>query len=197
MVASSPFFETLLKPNHMEVDQNEIILTDITGTILKTIIDFCYSGCANISIDNADDIMVIASSMHLIYLEQICSNFWCEKLNVFNCVDRLMFASNYNFIDLWHTSLFFICDHFTEISIATFVHLDYENFDGILKEDEITGAESNIFDCFVEWIQYDETNRSQFVATIANSIRLEHIPTEVNKFNCVQMSNVCVCVFLF
>lgn len=179
MMASSPYFKMLLGSKRPEMDQDEVILSDIDGATLKTIIQFCYSGHAQITCDTADDVMTAAIDMELNYLEEICLDFWNDKLAIDNCVTQLMFASKYDLIEMWNNSLFFICDKFEQIPIADMVELDEENFEAILKEDEIAADESTIFSRFVEWVQHDKAERAQYVATMTNSIRLQHMPTEV------------------
>lgn len=179
MMASCSYLKALLEPNQTKLNQNEVILPEYTGETLRAIIDFCYTGHAVINLSNADDVMVAASTMELIHLEQTCSNFWNEKMDVSNCIPKLMFASKHNFVDLWNESLFFICENLDKIPIDNIVKLDPENFDAILKEDAITAAESDIFHRFVQWVQHDEANRSQFVAAMVYSFRLEHMPREV------------------
>lgn len=184
MLASSAYFNTFLaSSNDMETDHVEITLSKMTGATLKTIIDYCYSGHADITGDNIDQVMTAALDMKLIHLEQMCKLFWNENEDIENSVHKLMFASKFNLNDLWNNLLFFICHKFDEIPIAAMVQLDHDNFDAILKEDEIAAAESDIFECFVRWVQHDEINRLQFVVTIAPSIRLELLSKEVNQQN--------------
>lgn len=179
MMAASPYFKMLLGSKRLGTDEDEVILSDIDGATLKTIIQFCYSGHARITCDTADDVMTAAIEMELNHLEEMCSNFWNDKLAIDNCVTQMMFASKYDLIELWNDSLFFICDEFEQIPIAEMVELDEENFEAILKEDEIAAAESTIFRRFVQWVQHDEAERVQYVAEMTNYIRLQHIPTEV------------------
>lgn len=180
MLASSPYFKALLGPNYKETRQNEVVLKELDGKTLETVIHFCYSGHVEITGDTIGDIMAAASSMELVHLEQRCSHFWNDKLNIANCVEILMIADKYMLKDLWNESLNYASEKFDKIPKADMCKLDEKNFDAILAKDKIGVAESYIFDCFVKWVSYDEKNRSKFVATLAKSIRLQHIPVEVN-----------------
>lgn len=62
--------------------------------------------------------------------------------------------------------------------------LDEEILNEILRGEVITTAESDFFDCSVQWVQHDESNRSKLVPSLANSIRLKHIPNAVSEIVC-------------
>lgn len=180
MLASSPYFRALLGPNYKEAKQNEIVLSKVDGRTLKTIIQFCYSGFVEITADTVKDIVAAASSMELVQLEQRCSDFWSKNLRILNCVDILTAADKYNLKGLWCKSFQYICENLIKIPPTNMVTLDEKNFNAILAGEEISTDERNVFDCFVQWIKHDESNRSKSVALLANSIRLKFIPVEVN-----------------
>lgn len=179
MVAASPYFHALLGPNYREANENDVVLTDIDGKTLTSVIEFCYTGRIKIDTDNVNAIMAAASSKELIHLEKICSQFWSEKLDISNCLSVLLVAEKYHLTDLRHTSVLYICANFVDIPIAEMVKVDEKMLEAILKQDQLSAPESFIFECFMKWVQHDELHRSVHVALLANLIRLEHIPGEV------------------
>lgn len=189
MVASSPYFQALLGPNYKEANQNEVILKAINGATLDIIINYCYSGTVCIDNENVEDIMDAASSMEMVHLEEKCINFWRQQLDADNCIKILLIAEQYNSVDLRNKAWQKICWNLKKIPIADMLELDENIFSEILKNDKIDAAETDIFDRFVQWIEHDEANRSQFVASMAKSIRLEFVPTEVNQINIFQFFN--------
>lgn len=180
MLASSPYFSALLGPNYKEANQNEIVLSEIDGKTLKTILHFCYSGLVEITDDTVNDIVAAASGMELEQLEQRCANFWSENLNVANCVNILTCADKYNLKNLWCKSFQYICENLVKIPAADMAKVDEKNFSAILAGDKINTDEKNIFNCFVQWVEHDELNRSNSVSLLANSIRLQYIPVKVS-----------------
>lgn len=181
MVAASPYFQALLGPNYKEANENEVVLTDIDGKTLKAIIEFCYTGRIKIDKVNVSDIMAAASSKELIHLEKLCSQFWSENLDIGNCLSVLLDAEKYHLTDLWQTSLRYICTHFVDIPIAEMVKVDEKMLEAILKQDQLSAAESFILNFFMEWVQHDDSHRSTHVVSLARFIRLEHLPGEVRR----------------
>lgn len=187
MLASSPYFKALLGPNYKEANQNEIVLGEIDGKTLKTIIHFCYSGLVEITDDAVNDIVAAASSMELVQLEQRCSNFWSKNLNVANCVNILKYADKYNLKDLYCESFQYICENLVHIPAVDMAKVDENNFNAILAGDKINTDEKNVFNCFVQWVEHDESNRSKSVDLLAKSIRLQYIPVEVSIISSLNM----------
>lgn len=182
MVAASPYFEALLGPNYKEANESEVTLSDIDGKTLKAVIDFCYTGRIAITHENVGHIMGAASSKELVPLEKLCSKFWSENLDSNCCLNVLSEAEKYHLTELSETSMRYICENLMDIPIREMVKIDQKMLGAILEQNEITAAESVIFDRFMKWIQHDELNRSAHVASLAKSIRLEHLPIEVIFF---------------
>lgn len=180
MMASSPYFVALLGPNYAEPSQEEIVLGKISSKTLQTIIHYCYSGQIEITDDTFDDIMAAASNMELVQLEQRCSDFWIEKLDVDNCVNSLFVADKYNLEALWKKSIPFIRKNLNAIPKTDLAKIDEKNVYVILTGDKISISEEDVFNFFVQWVRHDEAHRSQFVVTLANAIRLQHIPVDVS-----------------
>lgn len=180
MVASSPYFKALLGFNFKEGHQNEIPLIGIDGPTLKTIIDYCYCCDIEIKDGNAESIIAAASSMELVDLEKKCSDFFIEEVDVRSCIDCLTIADKYNLDELWEKALLCICQNFDQIAISDMMEMDENKIEAILRAETQTAAEDDIFEYFVKWVEHDEANRSQCVASLANSMRLEHVSPKVH-----------------
>lgn len=177
LAASNPYFEKLFN----ESARNEIPILEVSGPTLKTIIDYCYGCVTKINKDNAENILVAASSLKLTELVTKCSNFWINKVDVSNCVDYMAFAEKYNIEHLKEKSFACICKRFEKIASDAMVCIDEKNFEAILREEDLSATEDKIFNAFVQWVQHDETNRSKLVPALANCIQLEHISKEVKR----------------
>lgn len=87
-----------------------------------------------------------------------------------------MNADKYHLPDLRLKALEFICDHFEDVPVDDFEQIDENNFKELLKHDQITAAETIIFDRLVEWM---ERRKTELVGDLLNLIRLKHIPIAV------------------
>lgn len=176
MIASSKYFEALLGPNFRESSEKEIVLKEIDGPTLKIILEFIYTADIKISAENVFDILAAASSMELIALAKECGQFCADNLTIENCVDFFLNTDKYYLSDLRLKVLEFICDHFEDVPVDDFQQIDENNFEELLKHDQITAAETIIFLRLVEWM---DLRKTESVGDLLNLIRLKHIPTAV------------------
>lgn len=73
-----------------------------------------------------------------------------------------------------------VCKGFANIPSAKMCTLDFENFEEVICSDANTAPEEMIFDRLVEWVEYDELGRSQYVFDLLKCVRLKHISTKVS-----------------
>lgn len=148
--------------------------------MLKTILDFIYSGQIDINEENVGDIVAAASSMELIALEERCGKFWAVDLKVENCVEIYLNADKYRLSDLHTKALKFVCNHFEAVPIDDIQQLDEKNLLDVLKYDEITAPETIIFNRLSQWMNQNKVEADEFASNMLDAIRLNHIPYPVS-----------------
>lgn len=178
MSASSKYFEALFGPDYKEGAENQVTL-NIEKETLKAIIDYCYTGRIEINADNADDILDAASSTGIIALEEMVGEFWCDHLEIENCVEILTMADKYYLTKLWQKALQFCGRNFDKLPSPDILSIDESILRKLLALDEITVAEEQIFDYVVKWLQQNEKVRAKFVPAMLKLIRLKHITSQV------------------
>lgn len=183
MRASNEYFAALLGPNYKEAIKNEVSLNDIDGKTLKAIVDYCYTNRININADNVDNLLDAASSMEFPVIEEMIAQFWCTKLNVKNCIEKLMTADRYFLMTLWQKGLQFCAWNFGKLPLPELLNIDEYILRNVLAMDEITVAEEYIFDCIVRWHHQNENEREKFMPAMLKQIRLKHITDKVNSID--------------
>lgn len=176
---SSKYFEALLGPDFREGSQNEIELKGVDGPTLKTIICYIYCGFVELTKNNIEKVLDAASSMELLPLEEKCAKYLEVNLTKENCVRTLLLADKYSFGQLITNALKFVCEHFDSVSMAEVLQIESSFFNEILKSDKITGSETKIFNCLVEWVRANVAERAKFVPEFLKSVHLEFMPAEV------------------
>lgn len=179
MMAASKFFKALLGPNFREANQKELVLKEIHGVSLKSIIDYCYTGNIDITENNVAYIVAAAFSFNLAKVEQKCAQFWESILSVENCVSILQMADKYNLLDLRSKALTFICKKFAVVSIANLLEINGENFGKLLDSDQIRTSENIVFDRLKRWAAQNENERANFVPNFLKTIRLDLLESKV------------------
>lgn len=145
MMSSSPYFQALLGPNFLEGNsKGEIVLYDITGDTLLAIIEFYTTG----------EVKLAASTMNLMELESLCSDFLGRNLTVNNFSNRLMTADLYTLPSLRKKVIDFLSAQFNKIPKLMLMLLSISHFTDLMGSERIAASsEEEIFNCIEEYIE--------------------------------------------
>lgn len=161
MAATCERFEALFETASTRENQNEITIVrfgHIDGPMLKKMIDYCYSGQIEISVENITNVMTTASYLEISPLVEQCKDFLQLSLTVDNCVQMLLDGERYGITICWKKSLDFICRFFEQIPIEHILNIDdYQIVFAVLNAKELTAPESYIFDVMQKWVMHHGT----------------------------------------
>lgn len=157
---------------------------DISGSLLKQIIDYCYTGRITLTEENVDDILAAATTMELAMLQRKCHQFWKINVSADNLVFTLQRAVKYDLMDLRQEALNKICDDFENVSIAELRQLDAQLFNAVLSNKRISVDETIIFDRLMQWVDGNEIKRATHVPKLFTNINLSLLPTKVSCGRC-------------
>lgn len=154
------YFRNLLSKNFREGFQDEITLQTIDGSTLKNVKKFLYTGCIEMTEENAVDVIHAASGFGLIALRKLCDRFCGENLSVANCVDVLLLAEQYDLEKLTTTAIQFIYAHFESIARNDFLKMNKQLFKKMLGDRHEMESEDEIivFARLRMWINRNESN---------------------------------------
>lgn len=161
---------------------NRHTVNNVAGSTLKSIIDYCYSGHIEITVNNINAVVEAASHLQIEPLRLQCIQFWKANLTTENCVQLMLRTVNNGLCgELWQTSLEFMGARFDRIPVEQMVEMDVLSFRMLLVQKQITAPETYIFQIMAKWIQHDATERAQFVGTLLNYIQPKYLPTKVSE----------------
>lgn len=178
MVSASDYFHALLGPNFEEGTENEVLIGDVNGQTLKSIIDFCYSGEIGIQADNVESILAAASKMAMIDIETMCEQYLHRRLSIENLVDAFMLADKYSLVELRRRSFDELCRDFESATDSQIQKLSAPQLTELLQSDNVAASEDDICRKVIGWIDHEES-RSNDAPDILKIIRLEHISVQV------------------
>lgn len=153
---------------------------DIGGSLLKQIVDFCYTGRITLTEENVDDILAAATSMELTMLQEKCHQFWEINFSGDNLVFTLQRADKYDLMGLRQEALDNICECFESVPIAELQQLDERLFNAVLSSGSIEGDETMIFDRLMQWVNGNENDRAPHVPKLFRHIELKLLSMTVN-----------------
>lgn len=179
MTAASKYFTASLGPNFREANHKEFVLDDTDGDTVKMIVDFCCTGHINLTEENINNIVTIASSVELDFLEEKCRQFLSDNLNINNSLETLLIADSYSI--LRQQAFQFICEAFESIPSTKIQKFDYALFEELLKCNDVDATEEMIFNRLLEWFSKSEDDRKDHMPKFLKLIRLEHFAPQVKR----------------
>lgn len=182
----SPFFDRLFKSTINGQEQNEFVIGDIDGTILRSVIEYIYTERIDVNEENVELLLAAASFFLFPQLEHKCTDFLVLPgvLNESNCVEIFDIAFKYAFVRLQEAALAFILDHFAEVisNHDKYLRLSKPGLVQLLKCDYIAAdSEEKIFNALVKWVQFDVTMRKPDFPELVRLIRLNSLTRSVSK----------------
>lgn len=180
MRASSDYFDALLGPNFREGSEENVVLQDIDGETLSSIICYIYHGEITIDHRNVCAIAAASSWMQLDELEKRCADFGLNGLNAKNCVEVLLDADEHYLAELKSRAFDMTCANYEKFTSEDIAKIDKTTFRELLMCERLSGTETAIFNGLVRWIKVNEAEKSNYIPDFLKLIRLEHIPTQVS-----------------
>lgn len=180
LTAASKYFAASLGPNFQGSQQEEFIFDETDFETLQAIVGYCYTGHIHLTEENVRTCLTIASSVQFDLLEETCCSFYARILNGTNCVDALIFADKFSYLELRDAALDWISENFEYVPATDIQKLDHPFLEKILKCDRIISSEELVFIRLLEWAEIEE--RKKYMPDFLKMIRLEHVSFEVRFF---------------
>lgn len=160
----------------------EVRLGDVSGQMLKNLIEYCYTGQFPIDAENVSEILRAAANFRFVDLVAECSDFLKDNVNNESCFTIWNTAKLFDLHELTSTVLNYICGQFmTIVETDGFRKLKSDQLIEILLMNEIAvNSEEDVFNSIIKWIEFDAENRRGTFEKLIPIIRMSKISHEVN-----------------
>lgn len=180
MKVSSIYFDNLLGLNFIEGSQEDVVIKDITGETLKSIIDFIYSGEITVEERNFLEILDASLWMELKALQTRLINVGQNILNANNCIETLfLIASRPKFYEFASIACDMIRDNFHKFQREEIATIDETYYQRLLQSDRLSGTETEIFNGLVHWISINKSIGDTSIPVLLRLIRFDLVPMQV------------------
>lgn len=178
LAASSPYFSAMFTGYLCEKDQRSVELHQISTPILRTLIDFIYTGDISITQSNVQELMIAADMLELDRVVRACSEYLAKELHAVNAVGIYRFAELHNFRMLRDSALQFIQSYFPQVLCEDEIYeLPKEQMIELLASEHLqVDSEFQVFQAAVRWITHDIIDRRRYVFEILHHVRLSLLP---------------------
>ncbi|KAJ0054974.1 hypothetical protein NL108_008689 [Boleophthalmus pectinirostris] len=197
LVSSSPYFRAMFCSNFLESSQARVNLQGISSSVLSGIVDYVYTGCITITMENVLPVMQAASMLHYVGLFEACSLFLQEQLSPENCLSMIRLSEILHCESLKECAKEMAVRSFSDVAASEdFCELSLPELMSYLEDDRLCAEEEQVFETLLAWIHHDPFSRRGAIHDLFKRVRLRFIhPTYLFQFIAndplVQSSTLC------
>ncbi|KAK2141152.1 hypothetical protein LSH36_1153g00045 [Paralvinella palmiformis] len=172
LAAASPYFRAMFTTDLHEKTQNEVHMYDVDASAMELIIQYAYTARLDISPQNAQNLLSLASLLQMMPVHKACARFMETQLDVTNCVGIYCFAIIHNCMELKNKAEEHIEKNFTLVHRGEeFLQLGHEKVATFLGSSELNVEKEDIvFEALMKWVSYDRS-RVEHLAELLPLVR--------------------------
>ena len=194
LCAASIYFKTMFLCDLKESRQGKVYFENISPWTMKRLLDFIYTGRIEINFENVIDLYNAACMFQLDKLEEKCTHYIKQHIDLYNCVEINLFASMHSLVDLESDTFAFILENFMDlinlktdilalsdenamlVNESDFVRLNESTFTDLLKSDLLNvSREIYAYYALNKWIFHHKSNNYE---SLFKLIRLNALSKE-------------------
>ena len=179
LAASSPVFKASFMSELNGGDEFKVDLPEFIPEtkIIEELLNYAYTGEAEISEDNAEELLVIADYFDIPSLKETCAEFLMINLKPSNCLAIQIFAERYRHQELHESATEYICNHLGDIwKTEEFLSSDFEDVKALICGERLDiktqRGEEEIFDGIRTWVKRETETREHHFAELLSHLRL-------------------------
>ena len=160
----SKFFELMFLSPMKERYQDTVIINELDGESVSSLIEYIYTGCIDINAGNAMALLSSADFLQMDDITKFCFDFFETTLSVQNCLENFISSVTYNNPRPLNTTLELISNNFDVISKKeTFKNLSIHKLDSLLsKLRKRNVREESMYKAVLNWVKHDDDRKQYF-----------------------------------
>ncbi len=198
MAACSDYFKVMFSTEMRESRSERVKLQGVTGTGLRKMVEFAYTGSLRITLDNLEEVLAAASHLQITEALDLCVSFMEKAITIDNCVDILNMSELYSLAACGTIARNFILENFEALADSPqYSKLTSGQLCQLLAENSLrVVSEYKLFELVLRWINVDRTDRDCHTAELMNFVRLpllsgEELVEKVSVVELMQMNPEC------
>lgn len=185
LAACSHYFDKKLSITQNDSNHQRITLEQFSGDTMKELIGFCYSGNANITMENVKELSLAAKILRFDKVLSKCKRFLVEQMVHHHEVSY--FVQSLDFFQskqLKAMATYYSNNFFSEME--NFEYFNRLNIDKVIKilcdDNLVVQNEIDVFNATMAWFHYDAANRKSCLFHLLKCIRYNYVDDEVSYF---------------
>ncbi|KAM5132588.1 kelch repeat and BTB domain-containing protein 8-like isoform 2-T2 [Mantella aurantiaca] len=184
LASVSPYFKALFTCPMKESVLGEVGLLDIPSSVMQTILHYIYTGEAQVTLDNVEELFIVSNRLQVTAMMDLCSSYLKKRLKNGNCLWIYRIAHSHNHRSLLEAAMKHISWNLGFLSAKEdFFHLTMEELVNILSSDELmVCTELAVYDLARCWWDFQTGKEKPLPTELLKVIRLSLLnPDELEK----------------
>ena len=180
LVAVSPYFKELCENDFATGSSKEIVLEELTPSILVLIIEYLYTGELTITAENSQDIFNAAVLLQLRTLGTVSENYLVKSVSPQNCLQVMALAQKCDSHRLLEKARQYMGANFTKVvDSSDFTSIQAKDLKAVISSDFLViSSENEVFEAVKRWIESDREQRLRYVPLLMSQVRFRFLPRE-------------------
>ena len=173
LAAVSPYFNAMFTGDLAESNQKVVQLNDLDPLAVHMFVEFAYVAKVNISVDNVQSLLTVASLLQVESLVEKCCCFLENELHPSNCLGIRRFAESHGCFTLSKTAYQYAMRNFNQTTqLEEFLQCSLEEVVEFLSEDTLyVRHEEEVYEAALRWVKYNKQDRLKKIPKLAEIIR--------------------------
>ena len=175
--AASPYFDKLLQSNMKENREGIVRFEEISGSVLKDVLEFIYSGTVDVTQENAEELIAAGNYLIIPGLKTASGRFLEREMSHINCISTFYLAEKYECDELITNSRLYIHDNIVTVAkLDEFLQLEAKEIEKWISSDEITvKEEADVFKIVLDWVNHRKSERKTAFEELFRHVRLRFL----------------------
>ena len=178
LCAASPFFYNALNTEMKEKKEGVIRLEEASKGLMEDVLEYLYTGHAEISERNAVDLLAMADYLIIPSLKVKSCEVITQSMSHTNCLLFYYAAMRYQCTGLQERTRNFIFANFMSVTgTDDFLELSRKQVEEWISSDEIkVKSEEEVFQVIVKWMEERESGEHEDFFQLLHHVRLMYLP---------------------
>ncbi len=178
--ACSPYFFAMFNGELMESKERVVHMHDVEPGLIQNLVDFAYTGNLEVTEENAQPLLSIASLVNFPEVREICCKFLVLQLDPSNCLGIRNFGESHGCMRFLDDVDKFVIDHFQEvIQSEEFISISHGLLLKCLSSDDLkVDTEIEVYESVLKWAKHDLQSRGHLLTSLLSHTRLPLLPVK-------------------
>ena len=180
LASISPYFCAMFTGEMAESRKKEIVLNGVDPCVLKSLVDYAYTACIELTDGNVEDLLSAASALQFDEVKEVASQFLLRRLDAENCLGIKRFAEVHGCERLHSAAEAYATHRFTDVrEREEFLGLSLQEVADFLSSDRLNiGAEYEVFEAALMWLNHKQDERMHHLYDVMSHVRFPLLSKE-------------------